>query len=222
MPLSHEGTFWRIVWSLSMSFVLAFTPILGVEGGGVWVSLVLRVPLMPRQPSNWVLRFAHLAPNASEVLDVACGDGRHTLVFLERGHRVTAVDLDISQLGDVAGYPNLELVGSNLEEGAPWPFEDRQFGAVVVTDYLYRPRLDHIISAVALGGVLIYETFGVGQEAYGRPTRPDFLLKPGELLELVKGEMQVVAYEHGVITEPGPCVRQRLCAVRAEVPAQLG
>ena len=100
-----------------MSFVLAFMTVLSVEGECIWVSSVLRVFFMPRQPSNWVLRFAHLAPNASEVLDVACGDGRHTQVFLERGHRVTAVDLDISQLGDVAGYPNLELVGTNLGRG---------------------------------------------------------------------------------------------------------
>ena len=163
-------------------------------------------------PSDWVARFAPLAPAGGSVLDLACGGGRHTRFFLERGHRVTAIDRDISGLADLAGDTRLEVVEFDLEAGAPVPFAGRAFDAVVVTNYLHRPVLRDIVTAVAPGGVLLYETFALGQERFGRPHNPDFLLRPGELLGAVRGILRVAAYEDLVLEDRAV---QRVAAVRA-------
>ena len=166
-------------------------------------------------PSAWIARFARLVPAGAPVLDVACGGGRHSLFFLERGHNVTAVDRDISGMAAHSGRAGLELVQADLEKpGSVWPFAGRRFGAVVVVNYLWRPLFPALIEAVAPGGVLLYDTFGVGQERHGRPRNPDHLLKPGELLDAVRGKLEVRAYECGEVGEP-PMVRQSICAVRA-------
>jgi SAM-dependent methyltransferase len=173
-------------------------------------------------PSAWIVRFAPVVSAGSPVLDLACGHGRHTRFFLARGHPVTAVDIDVSGLEDIAGHPGLEVVRADLEDGSPWPLAGRRFGAVVVVNYLWRPLFSQIIEAVDVEGVLLCETFALGNEAYGRPTNPDFLLRPGELIERVQGRLQIVAYEHGFLERPRPMVRQRICAVRAERPVALG
>lgn len=172
-------------------------------------------------PSPWILRFLPLVPAGTPVLDLACGSGRHTRLFLERGHPVTAVDREVGGLADLGEAPNLEIVAADLEN-APWPLPGRRFGAVVVTNYLWRPLFPLILDAVAAEGVLLYETFARGNEVYGRPVNPDFLLAPGELIEAVRGHLQIVAYEHGRFDDPRPMVRQRICAVRSERPAPLG
>jgi SAM-dependent methyltransferase len=172
-------------------------------------------------PSTWVVRFAGLAPRALSVLDVACGSGRHTRLFLERGHKVTATDADVSGLDDLRGHDRLTLIERDLEDGSAWPFATASFGAVVVTNYLHRPLLGVLVASVAPDGVLLYETFAAGNEAFGKPSRPDFLLQPGELIEAVRGTLQVVAYEHGHETAPRPAVRQRICAVNQTAPVAL-
>ena len=154
------------------------------------------------------------------MLDLACGRGRHTRLFLERGHPVTAVDIDVGGLADLHEQPRLEVIEADLES-APWPLPGRRFGAVVVTNYLWRPLFATILDAVDDGGVLFYETFALGNETYGRPSNPDFLLKPGELIEAVRGRLQIVAYEHGRVDRPRPAVKQRLCAVRSDRPLTL-
>jgi len=165
-------------------------------------------------PSAWVVRFAPMVPEGAPVLDVACGGGRHTRLFAEAGHPVTAVDIDLSRLGDLADDPRVEPVQADLEGGDPFPFPDRSFGGIVVTNYLHRPLLEHLVAALAPGGVLIYETPAEGNEALGgRVTNPDFLLRHGELLELARGRLRVVAYEDVVLKGPNPAV-QRICAVR--------
>ncbi len=174
-----------------------------------------------RDPSPWITRFAHLAPEHQPVLDLACGSGRHTRLFLERGHRVTAVDIDLSDVGDIDGHENATLVKQDLEDGSVWPFGTQTFGAIVVTNYLHRPLLPSLVATVASGGVLLYETFGQGNEAFGKPSNPDYLLKPGELLEAVRGILQVTAYEHGEHSEPNRCVVQRICAVNRQTPVAL-
>lgn len=156
------------------------------------------------------------------MLDLAAGGGRHARLFLARGHRVTALDRDVSGLQDLRGLPGCKVVQADLEDGSPWPLADRRFGAVVVTNYLWRPLLPFVIAAVGVGGVLLYETFALGNEAYGPPRNPDFLLRPGELLEAVRDELQIVAYEHGCLERPRPAVKQRLCALRSGKPAALG
>jgi len=166
-------------------------------------------------PSDWVARFAALVPAGGSVLDVACGGGRHTRFFLERGHRVSAVDRDTGGVADLAGHDGLEIMECDLEAGGPLPFGGRTFDGVVVTNYLHRPILGDIVAAVGAGGVLFYETFALGQERFGRPHNPDFLLRPGELLDTVRGLLRVVAYEDLTLEDPQPRAIQRIAAVRA-------
>jgi SAM-dependent methyltransferase len=173
------------------------------------------------EPSRWIMRFAPLVRPGAAILDLACGNGRHARWFLARGHPVTAVDRDVSGLDDLRGQPKLELIEADLE-AAPWPLPQRRFGAVIVTNYLWRPLFPSILDSVDAGGVLLYDTFARGNEAYGRPSNPDFLLEPGELIDVVRGRLQVVAYEHGQVERPRPAIRQRICAIRSDRPVALG
>jgi SAM-dependent methyltransferase len=157
--------------------------------------------------------------SAGPVLDLACGGGRHLRHFRALGHPVTGVDRDLAGVADLAGVDGVDLIEADLEAGAAWPLGARQFAGVVVTNYLWRPLLPTIVAAVGGGGWLIYETFAQGNERYGRPRNPDFLLRPGELLEAVSGQLTVVAYEHGVVERPQPAVVQRIAATR---PAATG
>ena len=116
---------------------------------------------------------------------------------------------------DLARDARVELVEADLETGAPFPFGERRFAAVVVTNYLWRPILRDLVAAVDGGGWLLYETFAVGNERFGRPSNPDFLLRPRELLECVRDELEVVAYENVVVDEPKPAAVQRIAARRA-------
>jgi SAM-dependent methyltransferase len=166
-------------------------------------------------PSPWVRRFAALIPKGTEVLDLASGAGRHTRLLIGLGHKVTAVDRDIALLGETATDPRVAAIAADLEDGSPWHLGARQFGGVIVTCYLHRPILPRIVGAVAPGGVLIYETFALGNERFGRPNNPEFLLRPGELLEAVAGKLAVVAYEAGEEDRPKPGVRQRIAAINA-------
>jgi SAM-dependent methyltransferase len=160
-------------------------------------------------PSPWVTRFGPLVPAGGAVLDVACGFGRHLRWFAQRGHPVTGVDRAADAVAATAGLG--EIVQADIENG-PWPFAGRRFAGVVVTNYLWRPLLPAIVDSVAEGGVLIYETFAVGNETVGKPSRPDFLLQPGELPGACAG-LRVVAYEDGFLDEPARFV-QRIAAVR--------
>lgn len=167
--------------------------------------------------SAWVRRWAHLVPEGARVLDVACGSGRHVRWFAGRGCRVTGVDRDADAVA--ALRPLAEIVVADIESG-PWPFHGRTFDAVVVTNYLWRPRLPEIVASVGAGGVLLYETFAAGNEAFGKPSNPEFLLRAGELLQ-ASAALRVVAYEDGVEpASPGIRARvvQRIVAVR-EIPA---
>ena len=163
-------------------------------------------------PSDWVRRFAPLVRPAGPVLDVACGSGRHSRLFLALGHPVTAVDTAAERLAGLGTLPGAELVEADLEAG-PWPFAGRRFAAVVVTNYLFRPLLPTLLAALEPGGVLIYETFASGNARFGRPANPDHLLAPGELLECVRGRLHVVAYEHGIVTAPRRAALERIAAL---------
>ncbi len=160
-------------------------------------------------PSEWVCRWSHLVPQGAAVLDVACGTGRHLRWFQARGHAVTGIDRD--PLAVKAAAQVGEAIAADIENG-PWPLAGRTFGAVVVTNYLWRPLLPTMVESVAPGGVLIYETFAQGNETVGRPARADFLLRPGELLTACEG-LHVVAYEDGFLEDPARFV-QRITAVR--------
>ncbi|WP_439668686.1 Protein-L-isoaspartate O-methyltransferase [Cupriavidus necator] len=174
-------------------------------------------------PSPWVARWARLLRPGARVLDLACGSGRHAAWLAARGHTVLAVDRDGEA---IAGLP-AGVTGrvADLEQGA-WPLAgEAPFDAIVVTNYLHRPLWPHLAAALAPGGIWIYETFAAGNETVGKPSRPDFLLRPGELLEVARQHgLRVVAYEDGLVEVPKTAFVQRICAVReaaggADAPA---
>ncbi len=159
-------------------------------------------------PSRWVARWAPLVARGP-VLDVASGQGRHARLFAARGLEVVAVDRDAQSI------PGVRFVKADLEDGSPWPFAGQRFGGVVVTNYLHRPLFPFLATALKPSGILIYETFGVGNERFGKPSNPDFLLLPGELLELATAHrLQVLAYACGEVAEPKRAVTQRMVAQR--------
>lgn len=164
-------------------------------------------------PSTWVQRWSHLLPARAEVLDLACGHGRHMQWLTAQGHRVTGVDRSPEALAVASQWG--EVLQADIENG-PWPLQHdgqpRPFDAVVVTNYLWRPLLPVIAASLREGGVLLYETFAAGNETVGRPARPDFLLQPGELLRAFP-HLRVVAYEDGFLDLPARFV-QRIAAVR--------
>jgi SAM-dependent methyltransferase len=164
------------------------------------------------EPSRWVMRFSHLVRPRGKVLDVAAGTGRHCQWFLDSEHSVVALDRDLSSLAWLS-HPLLEKQEVDLEDAEGWPLGEQTFDAVVVTNYLWRSILDDIVRAVRHDGVLIYETFAEGNERYGRPRRPEFLLQPGELFARVAPRLEVVAYEHGYANRPSDRVIQRICAI---------
>lgn len=164
-------------------------------------------------PSDWVGRWSTLLPPGASVLDLACGSGRHLRWLAAQGFRLTGIDRDAAALQPMAG--TAEVIVADLENG-PWPLAGRLFDGVVVTNYLWRPRFAQILDLLAEGGVLIYETFADGQQTVGRPSRPDFLLQPGELLTLCRG-LHVVAYENGVLPAPERFV-QRIVAIAGPAP----
>ena len=165
-------------------------------------------------PSAWVRRFATIIPQPGPVLDLACGRGRHTRFLRALAYQVVALDRDSERLQELAADDGIEAIVSDLENGSVWPLENRQFTGIIVTNYLYRPGFESIVQALAPNGVLIFETFSMGNERYGKPSNPAFLLRPGELLDAFGEELHVVAYEHGKIAGPRPRSVQRICALK--------
>ncbi|MGH8766885.1 MAG: class I SAM-dependent methyltransferase [Burkholderiales bacterium] len=165
-----------------------------------------------QSPSEWVKRWAGFIAAGGEVLDLACGWGRHSRFLAGVGYRVCAVDGDAGALAALNGVAGVSVQVADLER-APWPFEGRRFAGIVVANYLYRPLFPQLLEALAEDGVLIYETFALGNERFGKPSNPDFLLRPGELLELVRGKLSVLAYEDLQVSLPKPAMVQRICAV---------
>jgi len=159
------------------------------------------------EPSAWVRRWAPLVTQGT-VLDVACGGGRHSRVFLEKGLKVVALDREPQDI------PGARFIQADLEDGSPWPLPGERFEGIVVVNYLHRPLFPTLLDALAPGGVLIYETFMIGNEKYGRPSNPAFLLRPGELRAAFH-ELAEKGFEEGLVREPKAAMIQRLCAVRA-------
>lgn len=166
------------------------------------------------QPSGWIQRFAPAIPDAGEILDLACGGGRHGRLFLAAGRATVFVDRNLEDVADLRPHPLAELVQADLEDGSPWPLGARRFAGVVVTNYLWRPLFPHLIAATQPGGLLLYETFLVGQERFGRPTNTEFMLRPNELFDVLKADFDILAFEQGEDPEPKPGMRQRIAARR--------
>jgi SAM-dependent methyltransferase len=162
-------------------------------------------------PSPWVLRWASQIRPGGAVLDVAAGAGRHARLLARMGFEVDAVDRDARLFADPP--PQVRLQEADIEGGA-WPYAGRLFDGIVVTNYLHRPLLPLLAGSLEPGGMLIYETFAQGNERFGKPSNPAFLLAPGELLDVVRGRLRVVAYEDLTVAEPKPAVVQRIAARR--------
>ena len=173
---------------------------------------------MSEKTSLWVERFLPLITAGGSVLDLACGQGRHSLLLAQRGYKVAAVDRDAEALAGISvKAPGIATRIADLE-GGPWPYHGSSFDGIVVTNYLFRPLLPVLLDALKAGGVLIYETFMVGNERFGKPSNPDFLLRQDELLDVVRGRLTVVAFEQGEVNTPRPAAVQRLCATRRVEP----
>jgi SAM-dependent methyltransferase len=169
------------------------------------------------EPSAWVARFASLIRPRERVLDVAAGSGRHTRLLRRLGFKVLAADRDTAALmAEFLGDPECRIVPVDLEDGAEWCL-GYGYDGIVVTNYLHRPLFPILAEALGPGGVLIYETFMQGNELFGRPSNPDFLLRPGELLEAFAGRFTTVAFEQGEVATPRPAMVQRLAAVNGGV-----
>lgn len=167
--------------------------------------------------SGWLRRFAGMGPAEALALDLACGHGRQGRLLLYQGHRVLFCDRDLAGVADLRARRHAWLVRADLEESG-WPFAAGCFGLVVVANYLWRPLLPDIFAAVAPGGLLLYETFMAGQERLGRPTNPDFLLRPGELRDACPAGFRMLGFQEGEMRGPAggdrPAMRQCLAALR--------
>lgn len=166
-------------------------------------------------PSDWIVRHAALLPSG-RILDLACGRGRHARFLADAGHPVLAVDRDADALMALAGNPFIETRCLDLE-GQGWPLAGEQFAGIVVSNYLWRPRLHELPLLLRAGGVLLYETFMQGNADYGRPSNPDFLLAPGELRDFAEAAgLHVHAFVEGYVAQPKPAMRQAICAIRSD------
>lgn len=159
-----------------------------------------------------MLRWAPLI-GPGPVLDLACGFGRHARFLAGRGHAVVALDREPGTLAALEGAPGVRTIVADLENGTPWPLTGARFAAIVVTNYLHRPLFPVILEALDRGGVLIYETFMLGNERYGKPSNPQFLLRAGELWQAFGATLEVRAFEQGYRGQPKPAMIQRLCAI---------
>ncbi|HEY8100978.1 MAG TPA: class I SAM-dependent methyltransferase [Burkholderiaceae bacterium] len=162
-----------------------------------------------------------------EVLDLACGGGRHSVLLASMGYDVIALDRDADSLSRLAAK-RITTMQFDLENGTDgrmpvWPFEANRFSGIVVTNYLHRPLLPHIVTSLTSKGLLIYETFAQGNEYFGKPSNPDFLLATGELLIFAAlNSLRVIAFEDGFVESPKPAMVQRICAVKAGSGLSIG
>jgi SAM-dependent methyltransferase len=174
--------------------------------------------------SAWVARWSHLVAPESRVLDLACGAGRHTLHFLKRNCHVTGVDIAQSALDLIANElrqapsERCRLICADIENQT-WPLQDEQFDALIVTNYLWRPLMPRLLASLRPGAIMIYETFSAGNETVGKPSRPDFLLRTGELLELAQtSQLSVIAFEEGFLPQPQRFVQRIVAAAPSAIP----
>ena len=164
------------------------------------------------EPSDWVRKWASLVKPGGEVLDLACGEGRHSIFMADLGHKVLATDHDEEKLAVLRGIKNINTLLIDLEKDG-LSFKEKRFSAIIVTNYLYRPFLTSLMKILDQSGVIIYETFSQGNESFGKPSNKSYLLKHHELLDVFRKKLYVVSFEQGRINLPKPAVIQRICAI---------
>jgi SAM-dependent methyltransferase len=165
------------------------------------------------KPSPWIVKHVPLIPKEGQVLDLACGNGRHAIWLANQGYQVDAIDRDAQAVSGMVGMDNINVVIADLEAD-DWPHSELKYDGIIVSRYLYRPLLHTLAAILKPGGVLIYETFMVGNERYGKPSNPDFLLQPNELLEIYSPLLNIISFEQGEQKTPRPAVMQRICAIK--------
>jgi SAM-dependent methyltransferase len=170
---------------------------------------------MPATPSAWIVKYAPLIRCGGRVLDVACGSGRHAIWLAAQGYVVDAIDRDEAVMAAMVGLDNIHIQVADLEAATAYQFKE-QYDGIVVSRYLYRPLLPRLAAILKPGGVLIYETFMLGNARYGKPSNPDFLLQPDELQASYAQSLHIVAFAQGDEQTPTPAVMQRICAVKAD------
>ena len=173
-----------------------------------------------RLPSAWVTRFTPLIPRSGRILDLACGSGRHLRQLADRDQPLVGVDVDLSGVNDISRNPGLELHQLDLEQ-PDTQLPHASYAGIIVTNSLYRPLLDSLANYLAADGILIYETFALGNEQFGRPRNPDFLLQPNELLNIFSTRLQIIGFEQGYTANPAPAIVQRMCAINSLDPQPL-
>lgn len=166
------------------------------------------------KPSSWMVKYAPLIANGGRVLDLACGRGRHAIWLAQLGYQVDALDRDTATVSGMIGINNINVHVADIEANDAY-LCGQQYDGIIVSRYLYRPLLSTLAEILNPDGVLIYETFMTGNERYGKPSNPDFLLLPDELLETYSPLLKIIAFEQGEETEPRPAVMQRICAIKA-------
>lgn len=191
------------------------------EKNGFVVSMAPHLPFimnkigqyLPEEPSAWIVKYAPLINKKGRVLDLACGNGRHAMWFAKYDFHVDAMDCDDQVTSNMVGINNINVIVVDVE-ASDWPQSDQRYDGLVVSRYLYRPLLQTLATMLNPGGVLIYETFMVGNERYGKPSNPDFLLRPNELFEVYSPLLSIVSFEQGEEEMPRPVVMQRICAIK--------
>ncbi len=181
------------------------------------------------KPSEWVVRHAPQITESGQVLDLACGSGRHARYLLSKGFHVTCLDIDLTSVLDLEANPNCQLIQADLEGKSDWPFAGiegtsisgtrdkcsrKVFDGIIVSNYLYRPLFEDLVRTLSGGGVLIYQTFMVGNEKYGRPRNPDHLLETDELKVFFEDRLDIIEFRQGFSAESGPAMVQQICAVK--------
>ena len=164
-------------------------------------------------PSDWVVKYTPLITSGGRVLDLACGYGRHAIWLAAQGFQVDAVDCNTQALAGMHGITNINVIVADIERGE-WPAAEQKYDAIIVSRYLYRPILSMLAEMLNINGVLIYETFMVGNERYGKPSNPDYLLLPDELHILYAPLLKIHAFEQGEVKGTSPAVMQRIFAVK--------
>jgi SAM-dependent methyltransferase len=165
------------------------------------------------KPSPWIVEYVQLIRKGGRVLDLACGNGRHAIWLAKQGYQVDAIDRDAQVVSNMVGMDNINVFIADLEAG-DWPHSDRKYDGIIVSRYLYRPLLRTLAALLNPGGILIYETFMAGNERYGKPSNPDFLLLPNELFEVYSPLLNIIAFEQGEEQTSRPAVMQRICAIK--------